>query len=284
MLKEHVSYSEIKQWKECGWRHKLVYIDKIQNFEESPHLHYGTIVHDACEHYLKTRQLKLKELEERIRQVWDECGFDSDDFVQLQTISAKRNGWIYRHNTVEKWVTWGKTCISALPAFLEENFPKWEYVSAEEALYEEIEENFPKFKGFVDCIIKVPGETEAKDKYWIIDWKTSSARGWDTEKKRDFNMHAQVILYKYFWGKKYNIDMKKINCGFVLLKKLTKQEKACQLIKVSAGPVLLERSQKLIKNMVGTVNKGMFIKNRNSCKFCEFRDTEHCKWKKTYCL
>ena len=58
ILKEHVSYSEVRQWKECPWRHKLIYIDKLQSFEESPHLHYGTIIHDACEHYLKTKELK----------------------------------------------------------------------------------------------------------------------------------------------------------------------------------------------------------------------------------
>ena len=62
ILKEHVSYSEVKQWKECGWRHKLLYVDKIQTFEESPHLHYGTIIHDACEHYLKTKTLIPKKL------------------------------------------------------------------------------------------------------------------------------------------------------------------------------------------------------------------------------
>ena len=55
ILKEHVSYSEVRQWKECPWRHKLLYIDKLRTFEESPHLHYGTIIHDACEHFLKTK-------------------------------------------------------------------------------------------------------------------------------------------------------------------------------------------------------------------------------------
>ena len=58
ILKEHVSYSEIRQWKECPWRHKLLYIDKLSTFEESPHLHYGTIIHDGCEHFLKTKELK----------------------------------------------------------------------------------------------------------------------------------------------------------------------------------------------------------------------------------
>lgn len=275
MLKEHISYSELKQWKDCGWRHKLIYIDKLQTFEESPHLHYGTIIHDACEHYLKTKQLKLKEVEEKIIETWDACGFDSDDFVILQTNKAMLDGWTYKHEKVDKWLHWAKTMISALPGFLESEFPGWEYVAAEESLYEGINGSSVLFKGFIDCVIKVPHK--GKYKYWIIDWKTSSGRGWSTDKKRDFTIQSQVILYKYFWGKKHGVDMKNINCGFVLLKKVTKQDKACQLLKVSAGPISVEKSKKLINNMLKTVNKNMFLKNKNSCKFCEFRNTEHCK-------
>ena len=37
--KPHISFSEIKQWKECAYRHKLTYIDKIDVFEDSPYLH-----------------------------------------------------------------------------------------------------------------------------------------------------------------------------------------------------------------------------------------------------
>lgn len=66
LLKEHVSYSEVKVWKECSWRHKLLYIDKIQTFEESPHLYYGSIVHDGVEHFLKTKELKLDEMTRKI--------------------------------------------------------------------------------------------------------------------------------------------------------------------------------------------------------------------------
>jgi hypothetical protein len=28
--------------------------------------------------------------------------------------------------------------------------------------------------------------------------------------------------------------------------------------------------------MIKTVRKGMFLKNRNSCKFCPFLNTQHC--------
>ena len=275
ILKEHVSYSELKQWKECSWRHKLLYIDKIKSFEESPHLHYGTIIHDACEHYLKTRELKIEEANNKIKTAWDEHGFDSNDFITLQTSRALLQGWNYKHNNLSDWIKWAETCLLSLPTFLEETFPKWEYVAAEDALYENIIGFDTKFKGYIDCVIKTPNK--GKYKYWILDWKTSNGRGWSIEKQRDFLIQSQVILYKSFWGNKNNIELKDIQCGFVLLKKVKKVEKACQLIRVSSGPKSLEKANKNIRNMLKTLEKSIYLKNRDSCKFCDFVNTIHCK-------
>ena len=275
ILKEHVSFSEIKQWKDCSWRHKLLYIDKLSSFEESPHLHYGTIIHDACEHFLKTSEIKLKETKDKITQAWDEHGFDSEDFIVLQSNKAKLQGWKYKHNKLKDWHDWAESSILSLPSFLDETFPGWEFVSAEDALYESIENFDTKFKGFIDCVIKV--KSGSKYKYWIIDWKTSNGRGWSLEKQRDFMVQSQLILYKHFWGTKNKINMRDIQCGFVLLKKVKRVGKSCQLIRVSSGPKSIDRSKKIMSSMIKTVEKKLFLKNRNSCKFCEFYNTIHCK-------
>ena len=275
VLKEHVSFSEMKQWKECSWRHKLLYIDKLSTFEESPHLHYGTIIHDACEHFLKTRELKVEEAKAKIKKAWDENGFDSDDFIQLQSQRAKLQGWNYKHSKIEDWLRWTEASLNSLEEFLDDTFPDWELVSAEDPLYESISDITTKFKGYIDCIIKVPYKNDYK--YWIIDWKTSSGRGWSIDKQRDFLTQSQIILYKHFLGTKNNIDMKKIQCGFVLLKKVKKQGKSCQLIKVSSGPKSIEKANKIIRSMIKNVSKSIYLKNRMSCKFCIFKDTDHCK-------
>jgi len=275
ILKEHVSYSEVKQWKECSWRHKLLYIDKLRTFEESPHLHYGTIIHDACEHYLKTKELNVQNAQRKIKAAWDKHGFDSEDFIQLQTQKALLQGWKYKHSKLKDWLQWAEASITSIPQFLNDTFPGWEFQSAEESLYESIENINTKFKGYIDCIIKVPYKDSYK--YWVLDWKTSNGRGWSLDKQRDFNTQAQVILYKNFWGKKYDIPMKDIQCGFVLLKKVKTSGKSCQLIKVSSGPKNLEKSSKLVRSMIKTVEKQFYLKNRNSCMFCEFKGTEYCR-------
>ena len=108
--KSHISFSELKQWRECSWRHKLIYIDKLQTFEESPHLHYGTILHDACELYLKEKVIDLGGVENKIKLVWDEYGFDSEDFIKLPAfylpssgkIAISRSLFSYNHKVSKK--------------------------------------------------------------------------------------------------------------------------------------------------------------------------------------
>jgi len=107
-------------------------------------------------------------------------------------------------------------------------------------LYEEIAGQDIKFKGFVDAMIK------AKNKrglwcLWILDWKTSGPRGWSSDKRRDVLVQSQPVLYKNFCSQKFEIDPKDIKCGFVVLKRGLKPNKACELIEVSAGPKTLEK-------------------------------------------
>ena len=48
----HISYSELKQWTECTWRHKLLYLDRIDTFQGNEHTSFGTAVHEAVEQML----------------------------------------------------------------------------------------------------------------------------------------------------------------------------------------------------------------------------------------
>ena len=53
----HVSYSEIKIWNECPFKHKLQYIDKISGFKGNLHTAFGTAIHSVCEHGLLNEDL-----------------------------------------------------------------------------------------------------------------------------------------------------------------------------------------------------------------------------------
>ena len=271
--KKHISFSEIKIWKECSYRHKLIYIDKIDMFEPSPFLDFGTAVHEGCETYLKSKTIDRDKLLGDLREAWDKYGFDSPEWVERQP------GWYLKSSNVgiDTWCQWAENMWNDVPSFLDETFPGWECFEAEEQLYESVEKRNVSSKGFIDGIIKVPKKRGTGYNYWIIDWKTAGAYGWRREKKQDISMTAQLILYKHFWSRKHGIDLKDVRCGFILLKRGGKPGKICELVTVSVGPKSLDKGRRLMNNMIGSVNNGIFLKNRNSCRYCPYENTEHCR-------
>ena len=54
----HISYSELKIWKECGWKHKLEYIDGLRSFRGNEFTAFGTALHTLCEEQVKGNLLK----------------------------------------------------------------------------------------------------------------------------------------------------------------------------------------------------------------------------------
>ena len=268
--KPHISFSEIKNWKECSYKHKLLYIDKIDLSEPSPFLDFGTAVHEGCEALIEKKEPQRKKLEEDIRKAWNEYGFDDQDWV------AKQPGW-YKYEPVDVWVEWANNMWTDVPEFLEKEFPGWETVAAEEDLYEPIEGFDINFKGFIDAIIKVPKKKGIGYNYWILDWKTAQSYGWKRSKKQDILMTAQLILYKHFWSKKHNIPLEDIRCGFILLKRGAKPGNVCDLVTVSVGPKALEKATKIMRSMIKNVYKQFSLKNRNSCTYCPYAGTEHCR-------
>ena len=93
--KPHVSFSEVKIWKECSYRHKLVYIDKVDMFEPSPFLDFGTAVHEGCETYLTTKTVDKKKLFKDITTAWDKYGFGESEWYE------KMPGWDKGHITID---------------------------------------------------------------------------------------------------------------------------------------------------------------------------------------
>lgn len=256
--KPHVSFSEMRDWSDCSYRHKLKHVLKIDLGKPGPLMDFGTAVHASCEDYLRTREMKPQIATDKIRKIWEEN----------KAIPG------FEPSTVEKYCKEAESVLEDVPAWLEETFPGWEFVDAEHYLYEPIEGKPHAFKGFIDGIIRCKG-SRGKELTWLLDWKTTSW-GWNTYKKSDPMVIAQLVLYKNFWSTKAGVDPKDVRCAFVLLKRTGKKGARCELITASVGDVTTGRSLKVINNMVSSVKKGVAIKNRNSCLYCDYVGTEHC--------
>jgi hypothetical protein len=251
-----VSYSEVSTWASCGYRHKLAFIDKIAIEQNWIHADYGKCLHNSIEKYLKDRAIDIEEFSKNLQDVWKTKNYPDYD----------------------TWNKWGITCLNSLPEWMDNQFPNWELIGSELRLEENIpEEDLIKFKGFIDCIVKVPlNQEKTKWKIWIIDWKTSGARGWDRKKRSDPLVLSQLFLYKSYLMQILDLTSREIGTSFVLLKKGAKPGNCIERIVVSSGPKSLEKANKMVKDMIATVRSKRFLKNKYNCKWCPYFDTVHC--------
>lgn len=268
--KPHVSFSEVKVWKECSYRHKLAYVDKLDTYENNPYADYGTAVHNAIENYLKTKTMNIEICLEEISKKWVENDYRGTAYLD----KMKDQKW-YKDLPVEEWQSYAITALERFPSWIDEEFPEWELVDAEHQLYEDVEGEDVSFKGFVDCLLRCK-DKKGKDLLWVIDWKTTGKAGWYGKQRKDFLKTAQVGLYKRYISRKLDIDLKDIRCAFVFLKRGAKPEKCIDTFAVSVGPKFVERADKLVSSMIKNVKKGFAMKNYNSCRFCPFKQSEHC--------
>lgn len=261
--KPHISYSEISTWIECSFRHFLQHVKKIDLSKPSIHLAFGTATHIAVQHLLKTREQDLTETRAYLEQEFEK----------------HKENESFQSTTVEKLIDRIQFILDDALPFFDEHFPKWELVDIEESLYENIGQfyeahNDASFKGFVDVILKVP-KNEKEFLYWIIDLKTAN-RAWGLDKIKNPRVRMQLVLYKKFWSTKHNIPLSEIRCGFVTLLKTGKAGQLCKLIPVSVGEKSAQKSLTVLNNCVSSMKRGIGIKNRENCKYCDFKNTEHC--------
>lgn len=259
--RDYISFSEIKTWCECSFKHKLGYVESLRKFEVNVFNGFGEAIHSTCEHYILTRELDINKALEIIKARWEE--FSLPD--------------------VDQWLQKASNVLRYVPEFLNNKFPGWEGISSEEQLYETIDypgcENIEKkFHGYVDAVLK------CGDKYWILDWKSAGINGWKDWKRNDENTRMQLYFYKYFWLKKHpEVDPSKLNCGFVLMSREADQgaKTPIELFAFDINETNIRHSFSTLENMVYSVKKRRHLKVHKEakfapCKFCEFDKTEYC--------
>ena len=149
----HISFSELKVWSDCGWKHKLTYVDGIRGFQGNIHTAFGKAIHSTCEQIVENNILNTSEY--------------------FQNLFLKELKDLPEDITLDKVLVGSmrlQGCMlvkKILPA-LKEYFGKYELISVEEKLLEPIE-NYKDFdfKGYIELVIKTTDQ-----KYHVIDWKT----------------------------------------------------------------------------------------------------------------
>lgn len=254
----HVSYSEIRNWSECSWRHKLMYVDKIVTFQGTEHTCFGTAVHETIE----------KMLLENIDKPYDY--FHETFSRELLEIGMKEDSQLASEMRQQV-----NGIFELVRPSLDEYFSSkggWTVVSIEEALMEPITESKIEgfhFKGFIDAVLK-----DGEGHYHLIDWKTCSW-GWNARKKSDIAYGRQLVYYKHFLAKKLNINPRAVSTHFGLIKRTAKKNRI-ELFRITSGERKTKNSLDFLDKALYNITNNRYLKNRLSCKYCPFHNTEHC--------
>ena len=256
MTKQHISFSELRTWAECPFKHKLQYIDKIKGFTGNVFTAFGTAIHSVCEHIAKG---ELDPID------YDEH-FDLAFLYELKKLDDKPD-----NKMITQMRQQGREISPSVFPQLKEHFGKYDVFSTEEMLYVPIEELTYKWhlKGFIDLVIKTED-----GKYHILDWKSCSW-GWKAEKRSEKLVTYQLTLYKKFFCQKHNIDPSLVETHFGLLKRTAKENKV-EIFRVTSGSRKTKSATKLLTDGCRTIKASNFVKNRKSCSRCDFNKTEHC--------
>lgn len=237
-MRQSVSFSELKGFRD-GCKHRWN-LDYLQNFRYDPrfkifgiYLDFGTCIHGAIELY-KTRKdpITLEAAQEK---------FEAD-FRKMFTENHEKYKGREATIPVDDFVSAGRRILEHLSGCDE----LWKA----EVVYNEHELKLPidrtddlqiQFKGYIDMVIKTV-DKRGKPILYVIDFKTCSW-GWTQEKKQDQTLHAQLMLYKHFLCKKWNLEPTQVRTAFVLLKRSPRKgDIAVDFFPISAGPVSVQRA------------------------------------------
>ena len=254
----HISYSELKLWAECSWKHKLVYRDKIKKFVGNEYTAFGRALHTLCEHVIEDK------IQEEDHDDFFEVVFEKE-LMDLMSKNVELN-----EKMTNDMLDQAKRITPQVIPQVVKSFKNYEVYSVEERLYLDIPEvEDCKFKGFIDLVLKTDD-----GKYHIIDWKTCSW-GWDAKKRSDKYITYQLTLYKKFFCLKHGIDPKLVETHFALLKRTAKKDNV-EIFRVTSGSRKMQNATDLLIRGIKTIKSQLHFKNRNSCGYCEFKNTEHC--------
>lgn len=271
MTIEHISFSAWKDWLFCPYKFKITRIDKVRSFEGNQYSTFGTAVHDTSE--------KLVILEQQNKDndgIKNDNEFDAVEFFrkrfkeELEKLPQDTKDKI-SNEAISEMKQQGEDIIDKILPALKEYFGEYELFSAEYELRQPVENHTSfDFYGFIDLIVKTPD-----DVYHIIDWKTCSW-GWEMEKRTSKEYTYQLTYYKHFLSKQLNIDPKKIETHFGLLKRTAKKNRV-ELFRVTSGPKKVSNALNILDRCVTNVEKKNFVKNKLSCSKCEFNKTIYCQ-------
>ena len=282
-----ISHSQFTAYNECNLKWKLRYIDKLSLSGGNIHTLFGSAMHTVLQEYLTTMYNKSIVEAERLKL---DVMLKEQMIKEFNIIRARWKMIPCEQKDMVEFYQDGVEIIKHFKKHRNKYFMKknYELVGVEVPIFMNIQEGV-QLKSFLDVVIR----NKVSGRITIIDLKTAT-RGWWDYQKKDFYKKSQLLMYKQFYSDKFDVPLDKIDVYFLILKrKIAKKSdfpiSRLQKFEPAHGKPSVNKTMKAFHEFRELIfdSKGEYRTNRDyaakpgsACKFCEFYDTEHCKWGK----
>ena len=282
-----ISHSQFTAYNECNLKWKLRDIDKLSLSGGNIHTLFGSAMHTVLQEYLTTMYNKSIVEAEKLKL---DVMLKEQMIKEFNTIRARWKIIPCEQKDMVEFYQDGVEIIKHFRKHRNKYFMKknYELVGVEVPIFMNIQEGV-QLKSFLDVVIR----NKVSGRITIIDLKTAT-RGWWDYQKKDFYKKSQLLMYKQFYSDKFDVSLDKIDVYFLILKrKIAKKSdfpiSRLQKFEPAHGKPSVNKTMKAFHEFRELIfdSKGEYRTNRDyaakpgsACKFCEFYDTEHCKWGK----
>jgi hypothetical protein len=211
--KKTVSFSQYSGWFKCPHSWYLNYLKGLRKYEASLNTCFGTAIHNTIQDYIKLLYTEGAEVADEI----DLIKKFRDEFAKILLEEKDTFKEPYTDDDVTEFLFDGEDILKTFSnsANRIKHFPsrKYEFIGVEVPLDVPIKNNV-RFIAYVDLILR--DKTSGKYKIW--DFKTSSM-GWNKYQVADESKYSQLLLYKAFYSKQFNVPLDAIDVEFFILKR-----------------------------------------------------------------
>lgn len=213
-----VSYSQFSLYLQCPKRWKLDYIDNLRTYDQNINTTFGSAFHSTIQNYLKVMY------EESVKKA-DEI--DLSKYLQECMMTEYKNALLKNNNQhftnaeqLSEYCNDGIAILSYFKRHRSSYFSSKQHtlLGIEIPLEQQLRPGI-KFTGFIDIVIRDERDGRIK----IYDFKTSTA-GWNKYQKADKSKTSQMILYKSFYAKQFNVSEDMIDVEYIIVRRKINEE------------------------------------------------------------
>ena len=283
---KHISYSQLSSFATCEKQWYLTYVKKLAPYQPSIHAVFGTAMHETLQSWLEVLY------HDKVKSA-NEMNLDAllyENMIKAYKGQKAQNGHEHFTNQEEMNMFYldGKHILNFLKKKRGGYFStKHTYLAGVETLlYQELRPGV-MFKGLIDLVFY----NEYLDEWTIMDIKTSTS-GWNKFAKNDDKRKSQILLYKEFFSRQFNIPIEKINVEYFIVKRkvpveaeFASMQKRVQEFRPTDGPRKMKQAVNLMENFVHKAvdMEGNYIDkeyptnpSRDACRFCAIKEMRLC--------